>query len=157
MNVSRIYTRDVVTVSRSTSLKEAARLMATWHIGSLVITDDPPAERRAIGIVTDRDFVIQAVAAGADPSQVTVGHVISPRLASIDENSEAYEALKRMANLGVRRLAVTADGGGIVGILSFDDLVDALAVEMSDLARVIRQNRKHEAALTPVVAQPDAG
>ena len=57
MNVSRVYTRNVIAVGRSTSLKEAARLMCGHHVGCLVVTEDPPFPRRAIGIVTDRDLV----------------------------------------------------------------------------------------------------
>ncbi|MGZ5092141.1 MAG: CBS domain-containing protein [Burkholderiales bacterium] len=129
MNVSRVYTRDVIAIPRSTSLKEAARLMCAHHVGSLVITDDPPLDRRALGIITDRDLVVQAVAAGADPNETAVAGVMTPQLARVAESADAHRALEKMAELGIRRLAVTRDSGEIVGILSFDDLVDGFAVE----------------------------
>jgi len=148
MNVSRVYTRDVIAIPRSTSLKEAARLMCAHHVGSLVVTDDPPLDRRALGIVTDRDLVVQAVAAGADPNETAVADVMTPELARVSESADAHRALEKMAELGIRRLAVTRDSGEIVGILSFDDLVDGFAVEIADLARIIRQERSRETGTT---------
>jgi CBS domain-containing protein len=125
---------------------EAARLMAAHHVGCLLVTDDPPRDARALGIVTDRDFVVQAVAAGADPKETAVEAVMTPQLARIAENADAHRALEKMAELGIRRLAVTRDSGEIVGVLSFDDLVDGFAVEMADLARIVRQERSRESA-----------
>jgi CBS domain-containing protein len=120
--------------------------MAAHHIGCLLVTEDPPRETRALGIVTDRDVVVQAVAAGADPNETTVEAVMTPELARVSETADAHRALEKMAELGIRRLAVTRDGGDIVGVLSFDDLVDGIATEMADLARIIRQERSHESA-----------
>jgi CBS domain-containing protein len=146
MNVSRLYTRDVIAIPRSTSLKEAARLMSAHHVGSLIVTDDPPLDQRVLGIITDRDMVVQAVAAGVDANETPVALVMTPELARIAETADAHRALERMAELGIRRLAVTRDSGEIVGVLSFDDLVDGFAVEISDLARIIRQERTRETA-----------
>ena len=154
MNVSRIYTRDVIAIPRSTSLRDAARLMSAHHVGSLIVTDDPPLERRALGIVTDRDLVVQAAAAGADPNETPVADVMTPELARVAESADAHRALERMAELGIRRLAVTRDSGEIVGVLSFDDLVDGFAVEIADLARIIRQERSRETA-APVAELAD--
>jgi CBS domain-containing protein len=57
-----------------------------------------------------------------------------------------------MAELGIRRLAVTRDSGEIVGVLSYDDLVDGLAREMGDLARIVREERHRETIATRVLA-----
>jgi CBS domain-containing protein len=152
MNVTRLYTRDVIAIPQSTLLKEAARLMSAHHIGCLMVTDDPPLERRAIGIVTDRDLVVYAVARGADPNATSVGHVMTPQIARVSENADARRALEIMAELGIRRLAVTRDSGEIVGVLSYDDLVIGLATEMTDLARINREERNRETVGTRVLA-----
>ncbi|MGZ5228204.1 MAG: CBS domain-containing protein, partial [Burkholderiales bacterium] len=107
-----------------------------------------PENRCAIGIVTDRDLVVQAVAAGADPKETTVAEVMTSQLARVYESADVHRALDTMARYGIRRLAVTADNGEIVGVLSFDDIVDGLAIEMSDLARIVRQERRREKAVT---------
>ena len=145
MNIERLYTRKVTAVAQSTTLREAAQLMRDRHIGCLLVTEKAPFDHRAIGIVTDRDIVVQAVAAGADPMETTIAEVMTSKIARVTHEGDAHEALAMMAALGVRRLAVTGDDGAIVGVLSFDDLVDGLAVEVADLARTIRTARSHEA------------
>ncbi|MGZ5228949.1 MAG: CBS domain-containing protein [Burkholderiales bacterium] len=148
MNIDRLYTRDVISVPQSTTLDSAARVMAANHVGSLLVTQNPPENRCAIGIVTDRDLVVQAVAAGADPKETTVAEVMTSQLARVYESADVHRALDTMARYGIRSLAVTADNGEIVGVLSFDDIVDGLAIEMSDLARIVRQERRREKAVT---------
>jgi CBS domain-containing protein len=144
MNIERLYTRDIVAVPQSTTLKAAAETMRDEHVGCLLITDGAPLDKYAIGIVTDRDVVVQAVAAGADPRETTLAEVMTPTVACIAHDADAHQALAKMAAFGVRRLAVTGSRGTVVGVLSFDDLVDGLAVEVSDMARIIRRERSRE-------------
>jgi signal-transduction protein with cAMP-binding, CBS, and nucleotidyltransferase domain len=144
MNVARIYTRTVVSVPRSHSLQQAAALMRRHHVGALLVTDDEPNIDQAIGIVTDRDLVMQAMAEGLHPSEVTVDEVMTPEIAGVAEAADAHEAMMTMRDLGVRRLAVTGEGGAVVGILSLDDIVDAMSIEMENLAGVIRSERGRE-------------
>lgn len=144
MNVARIYTRSVVSVPRSSSLQRAAILMRQYHVGALLVTEDEPDGDRAIGIVTDRDLVVQAMAEGIGPEALTVDQVMTPEIAGVPEWADAHEAMVTMRELGVRRLAVTGEGGALTGILSLDDIIDALSVEMSSLAGVIRSERGRE-------------
>jgi len=144
MNVARIYTRSVVSVPRSSSLQQAAALMRQYHVGALLVTEDAPGTDQAIGIITDRDLVMQAMAEGVGPDDLTVDEVMTPEIAGVAESADAHEAMVTMRELGVRRLAVTGQGGALVGILSFDDIVDALSIEMESLAGVIRSERGRE-------------
>jgi CBS domain-containing protein len=145
MDIDRLYTRDVVAVPQSTTLQAAAETMHERHVGCLLVTDDTPLGDCVVGIVTDRDVVVQAVANGADPAETTLAEVMTPGIARIAHDVDAHQALAKMAALGVRRLAVTGPNRTIVGVLSFDDLLDGLAVELSDLARIIRRERTREA------------
>jgi CBS domain-containing protein len=154
MNVTRLYSRNVIAVPQATTLQDAARIMATQHVGSLIVTDNPPHDERALGIVTDRDFVVQAMTAGADPRDTTVAEVMTTNLARIPETADVHRALEAMVNVGIRRLAVVNESGEILGVLSFGDLVDGIAVEMADLARIIRKERTRETALTTPAQQP---
>jgi signal-transduction protein with cAMP-binding, CBS, and nucleotidyltransferase domain len=144
MNVARIYTRSVVSVPRSSNLQQAAALMRQYHVGALLVTEDAPGTDQAIGIITDRDLVMQAMAEGVGPDDLTVDEVMTPEIAGVAESADAHEAMVTMRELGVRRLAVTGQGGALVGILSFDDIVDALSIEMESLAGVIRSERGRE-------------
>jgi CBS domain-containing protein len=148
MKVTRIYTRNIISATRSSTLQEAAKLMRDNHVGALLITEDAPNDDRAVGILTDRDLVVHAIAEQLDPERVTVDEIMTPEIAGIDRDADVHHAMHTMRELGVRRLAVTSEDGAVVGVLSLDDIVDALAVEMSSLAGVIRSERVHETGET---------
>ena len=144
MRVARIYSRNVVGTSRSASLESAASLMREHHVGSLLVTGDPPAEGMAVGVLTDRDMVVQAVAEGLDTRGLTVADVMSPGITYIPEKADLHEALEMMRTSGVRRLVVTRDGGAVVGLLSMDDVIDGLAADMASLAGLVKTERERE-------------
>lgn len=136
MKVERVCTRNVVGITRERTIAEAAATMRKFHVGTLVVMGDAPLEDEAIGIVTDRDLVVQAMADGLSPHRVTVGDVMSPMIASIGEGADLHEALTQMRAGGVRRLLVTQANGGIAGILSIDDIADGLATDLALLASI---------------------
>ena len=118
MKVKRIYSRDVIRAPRSFSLEQVAVLMRQHHVGAVLVTEDEPSDNQAIGIVTDRDLVLQAIAEGIGPREATIADVMTPSIASVSENADIFEALETMRAKGVRRLAVSAGEGVLVGIVS---------------------------------------
>jgi CBS domain-containing protein len=146
MSIERVYTRNVVGAGRSTSLQQTALLMREHHVGTLLVTEDEPNENKAIGIVTDRDLVVHAMAEGIMPDEMSVQDVMTPGLASVSAKADLHEALETMRTGGLRRLLVAGDDGEIAGIISLDDIVDALAADLSSLAGVIRSERERESA-----------
>jgi signal-transduction protein with cAMP-binding, CBS, and nucleotidyltransferase domain len=144
MNVSRIYTRSLVAAQRSNSLQKAAALMRLHHVGALLVTDDEPNSDCAIGIITDRDLVVQVIADGISPEKRTIGEVMTQGISTISETSDVHEAIEVMRSDGIRRLAVADEHGTLLGVLSFDDVIDAIAVELSGLADSIRSERERE-------------
>lgn len=144
MNVSRIYTRSLIATQRSNSLQKAAALMRQHHVGALLVTDDEPHCDRAIGIITDRDLVVQVIADGISPEKRTIGEVMTHGISTISDTSDVHEAIEVMRSDGIRRLAVADEHGTLLGVLSFDDVIDAIAVELSSLADSIRSERERE-------------
>jgi predicted transcriptional regulator len=145
MKIDRIYTRNVVGTARETSIAEAAAMMRKFHVGTLLVMGDAPEQETVIGIVTDRDIVIQAVADALDPRKVSVGEVMTPVVASITEGADVLDALDRMRIEGVRRLLVRQANGAVAGILSADDVIDGLATDLASLARVMKSGLRREA------------
>lgn len=145
MKVERIFTRNVVGTTSDRTIQEAAAAMRKFHVGTLVVMGDEPLQGVAIGIVTDRDIVIQAVADGLSPRAVTVGDVMSPTVATIGEDADLHEALARMRAGGVRRLLVMQHNGDIAGILSLDDVIDGMAADFAVLAQVAKSEIALEA------------
>lgn len=144
MRVERFYTRSVIGIPRASTIEKAAEMMRKYHVGALVVMGEPPDENKIVGFLTDRDIVMQAVAEGYAPEEITVGEVMTPEVASIAEDSDLHAALETMRVAGVRRLLVTKPEGGIAGILSVDDVVDALAADLSSLAGLMKSERVRE-------------
>ena len=145
MKVERVYTRNVVATPRSASLEEAARAMRQFHVGTLVVVDASNGRQEVVGIVTDRDLVVQGLADGADARKTRVEKVMAPVVATVPEDAELHEALERMRAAGVRRLLVTKEGGEPAGIVSLDDAVDGLVAELASLAGLMKSELRREA------------
>ena len=121
MSVGRIATRTLATAGRAESVVEAARRIADTDAGCVVVC----LNGAAVGILTERDIVTRVVARGLDPATTDIAEVMTPRPRSIDESASAGAALEAMDWAGVRRLVVTADGGGLLGVVRREDLVAA--------------------------------
>jgi predicted transcriptional regulator len=144
MPISEMCNREVVIAQRDNSTLEAAKLMRQHHVGDLVVVEDRNGVRVPVGIVTDRDLVVEIIAPELDPAVITVGDVMVPELAVVKEDTGLFEAIQYMRAIGVRRLPVVNDSGGLVGILTLDDMLELLADELSALAKLVKHEQKKE-------------
>lgn len=119
--VEHYMSRDVRSIHRTATIKEAGRLLLKHKVGSLMVDDGS----RYIGIITDSDLSRKAVAKGLDPNSTTVMTCMSKAVTTIEEDEPVSEAMALMKKLGIRHLPVTADGT-IIGVLSVADLLRAL-------------------------------
>ena len=145
MAVGEICNRDVVITEKSVSVAEAARLMRTHHVGDLVVVEERGGSKHPVGIVTDRDIVVGVVAAGVNPDALKVGDIMGPEVATVRESEGLFEALRYMRDKGVRRMPVVGSTGGLIGILTLDDMLGLLAEEMTELAKLVSHERQREA------------
>lgn len=143
MRVQDVYSRNAIHIPLSCTLQEAAQQMRQKHVGALVVTENSPTGPRAIGVITDRDIVLDAVAVGVDPNHACVADVMSRGVRSVTPEASLSDALQEMLSAGVRRVGVTSDGA-IVGVLSLDDVLEAMAAEWSLIARLVRNERERE-------------
>lgn len=84
------------------------------------------------------------MAPGLDPAAITVGDIMAPELATVAENIGVFEAIQYMRAKGVRRLPVVDGRGGLVGILTLDDLLELLADELIALVRLVKREQRKE-------------
>lgn len=140
--VSNLCQHNVVTAQDSISVKDAAELMRRHHVGCVVITAGKLA--KPVGIVTDRDIAIVAVARDFDPLTLAVAQIMSTELHTIGATQPAISALKAMRRHGVRRLPVTGEFDELVGIIALDDLLDAYGAELALFAQAMRRERDVE-------------
>jgi CBS domain-containing protein len=117
--VRDLMTASPATVAPSQSVVEAARLLRDHDVGSLPVCEDD----RVVGMLTDRDIVVRALADGKDLSQVSVQDVASRRVQTVEAGEDLDEALRVMASNQVRRVPVV-ENGRLVGILAQADVAE---------------------------------
>jgi len=117
MKVEDVMTRDVAVVHPEQSLQQAARLMCELDIGALPVADDD----RLVGMITDRDIVIRAVAEGLDPG-TRVGDVMTTDVKYCFCDQQLAEVSDNMADVQLRRLPVVNRDKQLVGIVALGDI-----------------------------------
>jgi CBS domain-containing protein len=145
MPIGEFCNREVVFATRETSIPEAAQLMRKFHVGGLVVVDEVDGKRVPVGIVTDRDIVIEIVSQSLDFNEFSVGDIMSPQLIGVQEKEGVFETIRLMRAKGIRRIPVVNQEGGLEGIVSADDILDLLAEEMTELAKVVPREQEREA------------
>jgi len=144
MAISEICSREVIVTGPETPIMDVARLMRKYHVGNVVVTEDRQGERIPVGIVTDRDIVVGLVAQDVDVEAFSAGEVMSYDLTTVCEDDDLFEAIHLMREHGVRRLPVTNARGGLVGILAMEDVLELMAEQATDLARLVTKELERE-------------
>jgi CBS domain-containing protein len=122
------------TICGAETVRTAAQRMRDEGLGSLAVV----VEGRPVGIVTDRDLVLETLGHRLDPGCVKVEEIASKPLVSIDQNAPVREAVRIIRRHAIRRLPVVDDDGELVGIVAADDLFSLAAAELGGLATAVR-------------------
>ncbi len=112
-----VMTKDVVTCTPENTIAEVARLMKTEDIGPVLIVDNEQS-KTLVGIVTDRDIVVKAIADGKDVKTTRVGDVMSKKLVTCRADDDVDVAMKSMAQFQLRRIPVVGENMKLLGIIS---------------------------------------
>jgi CBS domain-containing protein len=123
MRCSEIMTRDVKTATRDMPLREVAVMMREGDVGSVPVVEDG----RLVGILTDRDIVVRAIANGKEAA-APVSDAMTAEIFSVKPDDFVFEAIRIMGDRQVRRIPVVAESGDLAGIISMADI----ALEMED-------------------------
>jgi CBS domain-containing protein len=116
--VADVMTTRPRAVTPQTPLNEVAQVMESEDVGSVPVVDGD----RLVGIVTDRDIVVRAIAKGKDPKGMPASEVSSRELVTVGPDDDLSDALELMARHQVRRLAVTGEDERLVGVVSQADV-----------------------------------
>jgi CBS domain-containing protein len=146
MTVSTICNRDVVVIQKHATILEAAKVMREFHVGDLIVVEERAGKRIPIGIVTDRDIVLEVIAEEVDMSDVDVGDIMSEDLVTAEEKDDLIDTIKLMRAKGIRRVPVVDDANTLVGILAVDDLIELFAEQIGDLSKIIVREQTREKA-----------
>lgn len=144
MSLERVCNGEVITVHPEATLLEAARLMLTRHVGSVIVVE----EHRPIGVITDRDIVMKVVAAERDPKVVQAREIMTANPALVNINYDLLDATRIMRDRGLRRLPVVDENRHLLGIVTLDDVLRLLGREIANLAEAVHMELTREGAAT---------
>jgi CBS domain-containing protein len=143
MSVGRICQRDVDLVDLDESAWAAAERMHQRSVGSLIVLNE---DRQPVGIVTDRDLVINVLAHEREPRTTRVRDIMTAPVKSISEDGAIETALSLMRSGEFRRMPVVDREGRLVGVLTLDDVLSLLAEEFTDIGRLLDRQTPRAAA-----------
>jgi CBS domain-containing protein len=118
--------------------------MRDKHVGSLIVVESRDNRLEPVGILTDRDIVIEVLAENVDPDAVTVGDVMTTAVLKVCEHDSIFEVAQRMRARGVRRVPVVSKQCELVGVLAQDDILALLGEELSLLVKVSTREVEQE-------------
>jgi CBS domain-containing protein len=144
MRVGELCSRDVRLAYCDQALVEAAREMVAFHVGALVVVEPRGSTRRPVGILTDRDIVRGQLRRGADLFCLTVGDVMTPDPLALTADMDIGVAIEALNAKAVRRAPVVDRAGGVMGIVTLDDLLPALAEDLRSLASLMGMQARQE-------------
>ncbi|MEJ2360879.1 MAG: CBS domain-containing protein [Gammaproteobacteria bacterium] len=147
MTAGKYCNRDVVIVEATDSLRETIQLMRKNHVGDIVVVEQTNGVNTPVGILTDRDLVIEVLAQDVDIDSVTVGDVMSDQLVSVTDNTSLDDTLDVMRTHGIRRLPVIDHSGNLQGIITLDDVLEVLADQIQKLAILVKMEQRREKQL----------
>lgn len=136
MSVGRICVRDVDTAEKKETIQTVAERMHTRNVGTLVVVND---DAEPIGILTDRDLTVKALARGLDPYQTTVKEVMTKTPRTVKEDAPIERALELMRAGPYRRLPVVDKSGKLAGLISLDDVIKLLTDEFLQIGELLEQ------------------
>jgi CBS domain-containing protein len=136
-------TQVVAVVEPETTALVVAQLMRQHHIGALVVVDAID-KNKPVGIITDRDLVLELMAEDLAPAVFTAGDIMSVDLVQANLEMDAMEAVQLMRKHRLRRLVLTNSDGHLAGIVSMEDLLALLSRELSNLAFGLTGARERE-------------
>jgi CBS domain-containing protein len=141
--------RQVITADPDDRICDLAGLMDYYNVGCVVIVDGS----RPVGMVTDRDLALRVLTdrnVASDLERLTARDIMTPDPQLIHEDEGFDRALDLMRGENVRRLPVVDRHGKLRGIVSLDDIIEEIGIDMRAIAVVL----KHQQRVAPAVRPP---
>lgn len=138
-----VATAAVAVAEPETTALVVAELMRQHHIGAVVVVDTYD-KGRPVGIVTDRDLVLELMAEGLDPAVFTAGDIMSVNLVTANATLDVMAAAQLMNAHRVRRLIITDDAGMLTGIVTMEDIFESISQQLANLSAALAGARDRE-------------
>ncbi len=143
------YVKKVASVSPRATVLDAAQEMSRQAVGAIVVVSD---DGRPIGMLTDRDIVMRVVVEEREPATTPVEEVMTGGTAFLSHDATLQDATEIMRDCGMRRLPLVDDEGRVDGIVSLDDIVLLLGMELGNVSAALFANLSVGAVAEPTAA-----
>jgi signal-transduction protein with cAMP-binding, CBS, and nucleotidyltransferase domain len=153
MKIADFCHREFVTIQAQALLRDAAVLMRERHVDALVVIDYAE-QPHVLGVVTDCDLAIEVLARDLNVATTRIDEIASNSLVAVAATASVHEAVGMMEKRGVRRLLVAEEDGSVIGFVSADDLIGAIASELGSLASALRNVINRESAERAALSTP---
>lgn len=144
MDIRSVMTTDPTTCTPEATLRQVAQMMKQHDCGQIPVVDQ---KRQPLGVITDRDIAVRAVAQGSDLANATAGDYMTSPVTTVRDNSNLNDVAKLMEQNQIRRVVVVDQQGCVAGIVAQADI--ALAGRDGKTAEVVKQVSQ------PGSSQPD--
>jgi CBS domain-containing protein len=149
MTAGEYCNREVIITDKNTAVSEAAVLMRQHHVGDLVIVEKQDGKTLPVGIITDRDLVIEVIAQNIDAQSLSVKDIMSTELVTVNEKETLLNVLEIMQKKSVRRIVVIDDTGTLQGLLTADDAIELITEAMNNLTKLVKHEITREEKQRP--------
>lgn len=154
METKELCIRKTVVIKEERSIKEAARLMKQYNVGCLVVVKMENDHDIPVGMLTDRDIVLNAIADDRSLESTKVGSIMSSPAFTVAESLSLNETLEKMHTNGIRRVPIVNAYGHLVGILSLDDILDSISRKLTK-SIVLQANHSAGNQVRQIHLQPE--
>jgi CBS domain-containing protein len=157
MSLKGFFKADVVTVSPDQLVVEAASIMRDYHVGDVIVVKNHSGKRTPIGVLTDRDIVLKAVASASDRiANVSVEEIMTPAPVCVTEDFGIYETVQTMRKEGISRMPVVDANGSLIGIITAKNILALLNDELTEVVEISDAEREAGTRPQAKAGQPSA-
>ncbi|WP_129774902.1 CBS domain-containing protein [Peristeroidobacter soli] len=144
MKIADVCRHGAISIANTEGITDAARLMREHHVGFLIVHRLGDDLRRPIGVLTDRDMVVEVLAKKIDPEALRVDDVMTRDPLVAREDEDVSDLLQAMRLNGVRRVPVVDSRGALTGVIAIDDAFDLITTFMCDITGSIKHEQRLE-------------
>lgn len=140
--------KEIITIKRTATIREAAHSMRELHVGNVIVVEDQTGGKtKPIGILTDRDIVMEVIAQDLDPEDVSVEDIMARELCLVNERDPLEVVIKKMKRFSVGRLPVVDKDNNLCGIISRHDLLKITLKLLNSLSAITWKQMDKESKL----------
>ena len=139
MNISTIYSKEAVTVVKDAPLKSATHLMKDVFVSDVIVVEElNPEGELPVGILTDKDIVMNIIAANKDIDQLKVKEAMKTDIITVSSHADIIDCLNLMAEKKTTRMPVVNEQGCVIGMISISDILGVLNQLFKAMTDVIK-------------------